>query len=141
MKRPESETPAPFSLRLSQEERAELERRAGNMPLGEYIRQALFADDNTDFQPAPRRKTRRRKAPVRDHKILAQLMGELGRSHLASNLNQIARAANVGALPVTREVEKALFEACDEVRDMRKALLKALDYHGEEPQDGEDDTC
>ncbi len=35
-------TPPPFSLRLSFEERARLERDAGDMPLGAYIRERLF---------------------------------------------------------------------------------------------------
>jgi len=35
-------TPPPFSLRLTFEERAQLEREAGDMPLGAYIRSRLF---------------------------------------------------------------------------------------------------
>lgn len=35
--------PPPFSLRLSADERAELFRRAGNKPLGAYIRSRLLA--------------------------------------------------------------------------------------------------
>ena len=38
----EKRNPPPFSLRLTFEERARLERDAGDMPLGAYIRSRLF---------------------------------------------------------------------------------------------------
>ncbi len=45
--------PPPFSLRLSANERAELIRRAGNKPLGAYIRAQLLGGIDT-----PRRASR-----------------------------------------------------------------------------------
>ncbi|WP_017183098.1 hypothetical protein [Sphingobium xenophagum] len=36
---------APFSLRLSFEERTKVEANAGNMPVAAYIKSLLFADD------------------------------------------------------------------------------------------------
>ena len=41
----------------------------------------------------------------------AQLAG-LGQSRLASNINQIAKAANMGALPVTPDLIDELYQAC-----------------------------
>ncbi len=61
-----------------------------------------------------------------DHVILAQLLGALGKSRLASNLNQIAKAANIGALPVTEELEAELHTACAEIGEMRDTLMTAL---------------
>ena len=58
--------------------------------------------------------------------LLAKSMGELGKSRLASNLNQIAKAANIGALPVSPELEDELSEACGAIQDMRDLLVKAL---------------
>ncbi|CAB3764389.1 hypothetical protein [Paraburkholderia solisilvae] len=52
----------PFSLRLSTDERAELLRRAGSMPLGAYIRSRLLSGTES-----PRR-TRRQ--PVKDEQAL-----------------------------------------------------------------------
>ena len=43
-------TPLPFSLRLTFEERAELEKKAAGMALGAYIRERLLGED-----AAPRR--------------------------------------------------------------------------------------
>ncbi|WP_171098166.1 hypothetical protein [Ruegeria sp. HKCCD7255] len=38
-------TPAPFSLRLTFEERAKLEEAANGLPLGAYIKAKLFGED------------------------------------------------------------------------------------------------
>lgn len=115
--------PAPFCLRLTFEERASLEQAAGDVPLGRYIRSKAL--DGTE---KPRRKRRRPRQPIKDYQILAQLLGELGEARLANNLNQLARAANTGSLPVTPETEKALREACAEVQAMRTLLMRALGF-------------
>jgi hypothetical protein len=111
--------PPPFSLRLTFEERSALERDAGEMALGAYIRSRVFDESR------PRRRTRG-KRPVKDHKILAQLLGELGKSRLASNLNQLARAVNTGSLAVDPETELMLHEACSDIARIRITLMAAL---------------
>lgn len=62
----------PFSLRLTFEERGRLEKDAGNMPLGAYIRSRLFD------KPASDRRPRRYKRPVKDDQALGQLLGVAG---------------------------------------------------------------
>jgi len=119
--------PPPFSLRLTFEERARLEREAAGMSLGAYIREKLFRDD---ARPARRK---RGKFPVKDQTALAKALALLGASRLSQNLNQLARAVNIGALPVTPETEADLREACQAVEDMRAELLRAL---GKMPEDG-----
>lgn len=111
--------PPPFSLRLTFEQRAQLERDAGDMSLGGYIQSRLFDSEN----PPPRR---RGKNPVKDHKALAQVLGLLGQSRLSSNLNQLARSANTGSLPVTPDTEAALISAVAEVQEIRRLLIEAL---------------
>lgn len=111
--------PPPFSLRLSFEERARLVRDAAGMSLGAYIRERLFGED-----VAPRKT--RGKFPVKDHEALGRVLGALGSSRLSSNLNQLAKAANTGSLPVTPETEAELREACAAVLVMREELLLAL---------------
>ena len=119
-------TPPPFSIRFTFEERARLERAAAGMPLGAYIRGKLF-----DGDLAPRRT--RGRSPVRDHAELARVLGALGASRLSSNLNQIAKAANLGALPVTPDLEDELREVCQSIRSMRSDLMRALGFaEGEE---------
>ncbi|MCG8441139.1 MAG: MobC family plasmid mobilization relaxosome protein [Caulobacterales bacterium] len=111
--------PSPFSLRLSSEERARLERDAAHMPLGAYVKARLFG------RP-PSWRTRRSVATVAHAKSLAQVLGLLGQSRLASNLNQLAKAANMGTLPLTAETERRLQDACDDVRAIKGLLMRAL---------------
>jgi hypothetical protein len=115
-------TPAPFSLRLTAQERASLLQEAGHTPLGAYIRLKLLGE-----AARPRRAVRQ---PIHDEKALAQLLGELGRARLANNLNQLAKAANSGSLAVTPETEKALHDACQDVEWMRERLIVALGLSG-----------
>ncbi len=110
----------PFSLRLTFEERARLEQEAGDMPLGAYIRFKVFD------QPVDARRPRQVKRPVKDHQALANVLGELGKSRIANNLNQLAKAANSGSLPVDQDVHRAILESCDSIRAMRNLLLTAL---------------
>ncbi|MCU7805942.1 MAG: hypothetical protein KZQ96_22415 [Candidatus Thiodiazotropha sp. (ex Lucinoma borealis)] len=124
--RPENQSrskgsPSPFSLRLTFEERAALEEAADDKPLGAYIRSQALQGKETR-----RRKKRRR--PVKDHRALGYVLGELGRSRLASNVNQLAHAVNSGSLPVTPDTEKALQDACADIHKMRIMLMRALDF-------------
>ncbi|MEM9205349.1 MAG: hypothetical protein AAGA88_03400 [Pseudomonadota bacterium] len=116
-------TPPPFSIRFTFEERARLDASAAGMPIGAYIRQKLF-----DGDVAPRRG--RGHSPIKDHQDLARVLGALGRSRLSNNLNQIAKAAHMGALPVTPELEEELQEACAAIQTMRTDLLRALGFPG-----------
>ena len=108
----------PYSLRLTFEERQQLKRDAGNMPLSAYIRERLFDT------PSPRKRTFRQ--PVKDEQTLAKLLTELGQSRLSSNLNQLAKASNSGSLPVTPETEQAIHQACEDVERMKEYLVHAL---------------
>ena len=109
----------PFSLRLSFEEKALLLAAANGVPLGAYIKAKLFDE--------PLEKVRRRGTnPVKDHAALGRLLGSLGQSRLSQNLNQLARATNTGALPVSPEVEAELRQACADVKAMREELMRAL---------------
>ena len=63
--------------------------------------------------------------------LLAQALALLGRSHLSSNLNQIAHAVNIGILPVTPETEAELLAAVSAVTEMRGLFLRALGHQAE----------
>jgi hypothetical protein len=116
--------PAPFSLRLNEAERAALEAQAGGQPLGAYIRARLLEDTGQ-----PRRSRRR---PVGDDVLLARLLAELGQARLANNLNQLAKAANTGSLPITPETVQAILTACQDVQTMRACLMAALGFRPED---------
>lgn len=116
--------PSPFCIRLSEEERAYLEEKAGGKPLGAYIRQQLLGD-----RAAKRRKQRK---PSVDDKQVAALLASIGHSRVSANLNQLARAVNMGTLDVSRDTEQQLLEATEAVLAMRSALFIAL---GLKPED------
>ncbi|MFC3229172.1 hypothetical protein ACFOGJ_18140 [Marinibaculum pumilum] len=111
--------PAPFSLRLSEEERARLEREAGSEPLGSYIRSKLL-----DEGEAPRKKARR--APPVDYALLGQILARLGKSEISANLCLLAALAEAGELPIDEETQHDLRTACADVKDMRLILIRAL---------------
>jgi len=123
-RKPRKVDPKPFSLRLTFEERAALENAAGDQPLGSYIRYRLLGEG----APQPRR---HRRKPVQDQEALGRLIGELGKSKLANNLNQLARAANTGSLPVTPDTERAIRQACYDIQRIRLELLRALGIDAE----------
>jgi hypothetical protein len=108
----------PFSLRLSFDERAQLQQAAGNMALGAYIREKLLT--------TPEERKAVRQAPTEDRKILGQLLAVLGKAHLANNLNQLAKAVNSGSLDVTPDTERMIRECYAEVMWMRQMLIEGL---------------
>lgn len=111
--------PAPFSLRLSFDEKQKLIEDAGRQSISAYIKSRLFDPD------APVQQARRLK-PVKDQKALAQLLGMLGSSRIARNLDELAEAAEVGALPGDEETHGLIKRAADDIRIMRRFLLAAL---------------
>lgn len=110
---------APFSLRLTFEERAKLERSAGSMPVSAYIKSLLFAEDAPHYRS-------RRKAPEADEKLLAEVLACVGASRIANNLNQLAKAANSGTLYFDNETKADIKRACDDIHMMRQLLMRAL---------------
>lgn len=110
--------PAPYSLRLSEEEKTYLQERAGARPLSVYIREKLLGD-----RAEKRRELR--KPRIDDQKLSALLAG-LGHSRIPNNLNQLAKAANCGSLDMSSDSERQLQEACAAVIAMREALFIAL---------------
>ena len=108
----------PFSIRLTVTERQKLKQAAGKRPVGVYIREKLFDGDTV------KRRARRNVEP--DSEAIARLAGLLGQSRIANNLNQLAKLANVGNLPLDDEVKVDLVEACEHVAEIRSVLLKAL---------------
>jgi len=63
---------------------------------------------------------------IEDTKAIAQLLGLLGQSRIANNLNQLAYHANIGALQIDDETKSQITEAYDHVLIMRQILMKAL---------------
>jgi hypothetical protein len=119
--------PAPFSLRLSAEERARLAVEAAGAPPGAYIKAKVLSDAK------PEGRKRRKVLAIKDREALARALALLGATHFAQNLNQIAVGVNIGTLPVTPELEAELHNALIHVREIRAALLTALGHLGGSP--------
>jgi len=113
----------PFSLGLYDEERAQIERDAGKLPLGVYIRGKLLENSAPIKRPRTPRKAHK---PTLDHVALAQLLGTFGQSEVFRSLLALSLAAQSGSLPVDEELTDKLHTACDDVRDMRCVLIAAL---------------
>jgi len=113
---------SPFPIRISEEERAYLEKKAGSLSLGTYIRKELLKG----FDGKTTRARRKLHKPSIDQKIASELLAELGRSRIPSNLNQLAKSANFGTLDIADETDRQLQEAAQAVIAMREALFVAL---------------
>ena len=107
--------PAPFSIRLTPEERSRLETEAQGMPLGAYVKAKALGDPPL-----------KRASSVEDRRALAQALALLGKTHYANNLNQLAHLANMGALPLTPDVIEELASTIEVIAEVRSLLLKAL---------------
>ena len=130
--RSDQKYPPPFSMRFTKDERKSLELAAAGRPLAAYIRWLIFKEDMPEM---PKKRTRGENAS-QDHKQLAKLLGALGKSRIASNINQLAKAANSGSLPVSKEIIKALNESVAAIKWMREALIKGM---GIKPQSKDED--
>ena len=119
--RPSAKRPAPFSIRLSEADRARLAMEAAGAPLGAFIKSKLL-----DGMPVGRK--RRKGLSIQDREALARALALLGRSDLLRSLQDMARAAEIGALLVTPETEAELHAALTAVQDMRAAILEALGH-------------
>jgi hypothetical protein len=107
------------TLRLSVEDHARLQELADGMALSTFIRAQALGE------ALPRRKMRS-SASVADKRALAQILGLLGQSRIANNLNQLAYHANIGSLAMDEEVQAQIKEAYDHIFFLRQSLIKAL---------------
>lgn len=110
---------APLSLRLSDDERSRLQKQAGSLTLGAYIKSVVFSDAAPKYR-------KRKTPPSAEKRLLAEILARLGESRTANNLNQIAKHLNQGTLVVDDDLEQELKQAVAEVAWMRATLLDAL---------------
>ncbi len=112
-----------MTLRLSLEDHAQLKELADGMALSTYIRAQALGE------ALPRHKARS-SASVVDKQALAQILGLLGQSRIANNLNQLAYHANIGSLPMDEATCAQLSETYEHVLFLRQTLIKALGLRG-----------
>jgi len=116
-----------ITIRFKDEEYQRLEQDRGKLSISAYIRQKLFGD-----KAAPRKcqypKTKR---PDMDARMVAKFLGTFGQSELATSMLALALAAQTGDLDVTPDVSSKLERACDDIHDIKIALIMTL---GVKPQ-------
>jgi len=106
------------TVRLSPNDHERLKKLADGMALSTYLRMCALG------QELPKR--RRSGIGVEECQAIAQVLGLLGQSRIANNLNQLAYQANIGALRIDEETAAYIEEAYDHVLAMRQLLLRAL---------------
>ena len=112
-----------ITLRLTEDEDAKLRKLCEGITVSAYIRQRLFGEDTA-------RRKRRSHVPVQDQASMAKILGMLGDSRIANNLNQLAFHANTGTLLIDDQTTDQINEAYDHICFMRDELIKALGLSG-----------
>ena len=110
----------PVSIRFTDDELVVLRSRAGELPLGTFCRNELLGTNVDDG--------RCHRQPKVNQKELARILAALGQSRLSSNVNQLAKAVNLGVLDTSIDTEKQLQEASMAIIAMRDALIAALGF-------------
>lgn len=109
----------PFSIRLTDGEKATLQEQAGRVPLGAYVRKMLLGDTAETRSVVAA-------GPAIDTALLARMLAALGQSDLGESLKTLARHADAGALECDEVTVTRLRQACDALLAMRLLLLHAL---------------
>jgi len=118
-KTPKKVYPKPVCVRFTDEERTELERKAGDLTLSAYVRSQCVGETAKPHRT-------RGKRPVKDFEALCQVLGALGKSKLPNNVNQLAKAVNTGTLDLPEVTEEAILKAAYDIAYIRLTLIKAL---------------
>lgn len=117
----QSSASKPFTVRLSDSERSDLEHRAGELPLGAYVKCVLFGDGD-------KQEHRGSRAPTQDRAAMASLLARMGASRTAEWLAMLAHAAESDSLAVDEETTGKLHQACHDVLVIRLLLMQALGF-------------
>ena len=123
--KPKRRRPSSLSIRVSDEEREILQRKAGKRPIGAYVREKALGDEQ-----APRRKSQAK--PSIDYAMLGQVLGKLGQSEQVSVLFLLLAAVENERVTMRKEDSAALHKACADMREVRAMVMGALGPRGEE---------
>lgn len=118
-KRKRKRCPKPVFVRVTEKEREQLERNAGDLTISAYVRSCCIGDNAKPHRT-------RGKRPVKDYEALCQVLGALGKSKLPNNVNQLAKAVNTGTLGLPEVTEEAILKAAYDIAYIRLTLIKAL---------------
>lgn len=119
-----SKYPSPITLRLSQNEIDRLDKMVSGASRSAYIRKQIFGENTDKRKYHP-------KTPKTDDVAISQILAMLGASRIGNNLNQLAKAANSGALMADDEVIAQIEEAYAFHLAIRSMLMEALGLKAE----------
>lgn len=108
-----------LTIRLTPEEYAELQTKAGDKPLAAFVRTAALE------QAARRRKTKTRNQ-IQDRVALAQILALLGNSDLVRDFHCAARDVANGAVPTDETIEQTIARIEANLTQIRALLMRAL---------------
>ena len=103
---------------MSDQERAELERHAGDQPLSAYVKHCIF---NKRAAPKP---------GILDPTLVALLLARFAQSGLAGSMRTLSDAAKTDRLLVDEDVRAQLRLACDDINEIRLILTRGLGGRG-----------
>lgn len=106
-----------LSVRITEQERRELQRRAGNAQLSEYVRRILLGN------ACSRKRTA---TPKPDVQALSQILGLLGQTDVFRSLKKISDGVRLGTLPVDDELLETIKEARSDIAEVKSLLMQAL---------------
>jgi hypothetical protein len=107
------------TVRFSREDYQRLQELADGVALSVYLRAKALEET------LPKRR-RLSSSSIEDNQAIARLLGLLGQSRIANNLNQLAYHANIGTLQIDDETKSQIIETYDHVLFIRRTLMKAL---------------
>lgn len=107
------------TVRFSRNDYERLQEMADGAALSIFLRAKALEEK------LPMRKGRSASS-IKDKQAMAQLLGLLGQSRIANNLNQLAYHANIGSLQLDEETKSQIVEAYDHVLFIRQTLMRAL---------------
>ncbi len=111
----------PVSVRLTEQERALLERVAAKQSLSSFMRQCALMQAGQ--APKPRKEQQR---PTEQKVQLAQILALLGASDIFRSMSTFAKLSEQGALPLSEETESQIQQACSNIKQIKTLLMRAL---------------
>ncbi len=117
---------APLSVRLSVEQRAQLERDAVGMSLNAYVLSRLFDGSKPK---------KRKRPPTKRDKAIGRALRRLAHSGMAAYLMSQIVAQEEGRLGLCKDEEAALREAYAECYRIRCDLMEALGVQSDDDND------
>lgn len=109
-----------LTIRLTGEEYAVLLAKSGGHPLATFVRQLLL-------KRVSERRAKPVRTPLKDYVALAKVLAKLGTSPLVGSFRDAVADLGNGSLPTSDVAERSLEQIADELAEIRRLLMTALE--------------